>query len=107
MKTYAGTSALEEDTIRLETFGIQVKEGNTVTRQISPVGHAETPCVMFSKTSMNNVTGFSGIFLTIFLTISYRISFKTSFRKAWKVIEEVREVTEKTDTNSDTKLPCD
>lgn len=99
MKTYAGTSALEEDTIRLETFGIQVKEGNTVTRQISPLSHAETPCVMFSKTSMNNVTGFSGIFLTM--------SFKISFRKAWKVIEEVREVTEKTDTNSDTKLPCD
>lgn len=51
---------------------------------------------MFSKTSINIMTGFSGIFLTT--------SSKYSLEKAWQVIDEVREVTEKTYTNSDTKL---
>lgn len=33
----------------------------TVTWWISPLGPKKTPCIMFSKTSKNNGTGFSGI----------------------------------------------
>lgn len=75
METHGVVFMLQEGTIYIETSGIQLKEGNTATWQTSPLRAKETPCVMFSKISINIMTGFSGIFLTT--------SSKYSLEKAW------------------------